>query len=129
MERHPSARAGAHSLSQPPSLSPNRSKTLVVKHADVLVTMDGARRELRDAGLYVEDNRIVAVGPSAELPEQADEVLDLRGHLVIPGLVNTHHHMYQSLTRAIPAAPAAGSTTASRPRGASACAFTRAAAA
>lgn len=104
MERHPSARAGAHSLSQPPSLSPNRSKTLVVKHADVLVTMDGARRELRDAGLYVEDNRIVAVGPSAELPEQADEVLDLRGHLVIPGLVNTHHHMYQSLTRAIPAA-------------------------
>lgn len=104
MERHPSARAGAHSLSQPPSLSPNRSKTLVVKHADVLVTMDGARRELRDAGLYVEDNRIVAVGPSTELPEQADEVLDLRGHLVIPGLVNTHHHMYQSLTRAIPAA-------------------------
>ncbi|MHA7152837.1 8-oxoguanine deaminase, partial [Burkholderia pseudomallei] len=104
MERHPSARAGAYSLSQPPSLSPNRSKTLVVKHADVLVTMDGARRELRDAGLYVEDNRIVAVGPSAELPEQADEVLDLRGHLVIPGLVNTHHHMYQSLTRAIPAA-------------------------
>lgn len=104
MERHPSARAGAHSLSQPPSLSPNRPKTLVVKHADVLVTMDGARRELRDAGLYVEDNRIVAVGPSAELPGQADEVLDLRGHLVIPGLVNTHHHMYQSLTRAIPAA-------------------------
>lgn len=104
MERHPSARAGAPSLSQPPSLSPNRPKTLVVKHADVLVTMDGARRELRDAGLYVEDNRIVAVGPSAELPGQADEVLDLRGHLVIPGLVNTHHHMYQSLTRAIPAA-------------------------
>lgn len=81
---------------------PNR--TMLVKHADVLVTMDGARRELRDGGLYIEDNRIVAVGPTADLPETADEVLDMRGHLVIPGLVNTHHHMYQSLTRAIPAA-------------------------
>jgi 8-oxoguanine deaminase len=43
-------------------------------------------------------------GATAELPQTADEVLDLRGHLVIPGLVNTHHHMYQSLTRALPAA-------------------------
>ena len=79
-------------------------KAMLVKHADVLVTMDGERRELRDAGLYIEDNRIVAVGPTDQLPASADEVLDLRGHLVIPGLVNTHHHMYQSLTRAIPAA-------------------------
>ncbi|NPT39006.1 8-oxoguanine deaminase [Paraburkholderia xenovorans] len=79
-------------------------QTMLVKHADVLVTMDGARRELRDGGLYIEDNRIVAVGPTAQLPQTADDVLDLRGHLVIPGLVNTHHHMYQSLTRAIPAA-------------------------
>jgi cytosine/adenosine deaminase-related metal-dependent hydrolase len=81
-----------------------RPKTMLVKHAQVLVTMDGARRELRDAGLFVEGNRIVAVGPSHELPSGADEVVDLRGHLVMPGLVNTHHHMYQSLTRAIPAA-------------------------
>lgn len=81
-----------------------RPKTMLVKHADVLVTMDGARRELRDAGLYIEDNRIVAVGPTSELPSSADEVLDMRGHLVMPGLVNTHHHMYQSLTRAVPAA-------------------------
>ncbi|TDV37953.1 cytosine/adenosine deaminase-related metal-dependent hydrolase [Paraburkholderia caballeronis] len=77
-------------------------KTLLVKHADVVVTMDGARREIRDGGLYVEDNRIVAVGPTAELPASADDVLDLRGHLLLPGLVNTHHHMYQSLTRAVP---------------------------
>lgn len=81
-----------------------RPKTMLVKHADVLVTMDGARRELRDAGLFVEGNRIVAVGPTHELPSEADEILDLRGHLVMPGLVNTHHHMYQSLTRAVPAA-------------------------
>src|SRR6185503_19948123 len=43
-------------------------------------------------------------GPSAELPATADEVLDLGGHIVLPGLVNTHHHLYQTLTRAVPAA-------------------------
>ncbi|MBN4666500.1 8-oxoguanine deaminase [Pandoraea nosoerga] len=80
------------------------SKTLLVKNADVLVTMDAGRREIARGGLYVEDNRIVAVGTSDTLPATADEVLDLSGHVVIPGLVNTHHHMYQSLTRAIPAA-------------------------
>ena len=79
-------------------------KTLLVKNAAVLVTMDDQRRELRDAGLFTEDNRIVAVGPTAELPATADEVLDLRGHIVLPGLINTHHHMYQSLTRAVTAA-------------------------
>ncbi|WP_277052299.1 8-oxoguanine deaminase [Zestomonas thermotolerans] len=79
-------------------------KTLLVKNADLLVTMDGQRREITQGGLYVEDNLIVQVGPSAELPTSADEVLDMQGHIVIPGLVNTHHHMYQSLTRAVPAA-------------------------
>ncbi|VVD73919.1 8-oxoguanine deaminase [Pandoraea fibrosis] len=79
-------------------------KTLLVKNAEVLVTMDAGRREIARGGLYVEDNRIVAVGTSDTLPATADEVLDLTGHVVIPGLVNTHHHMYQSLTRAIPAA-------------------------
>ncbi|WP_017937960.1 8-oxoguanine deaminase [Zestomonas thermotolerans] len=79
-------------------------KTLLVKNADLLVTMDGQRREITQGGLYVEDNLIVQVGPSAELPASADEVLDMQGHIVIPGLVNTHHHMYQSLTRAVPAA-------------------------
>lgn len=79
-------------------------KTLLVKNAEVLVTMDGGRREIARGGLYIEDNRIVAVGNSDTLPATADEVLDMTGHVVIPGLVNTHHHMYQSLTRAIPAA-------------------------
>ena len=81
-----------------------RPKTLLVKNAAILVTMDDARRELRDAGLFIEANRIVAVGPTAELPATADEIIDLRGHIVLPGLINTHHHMYQSLTRAVPAA-------------------------
>ena len=78
--------------------------TLLVKNADVLDTMDERRREIPGGGLFAEDGRILAVGASAELPATADEVLDLRGHVVIPGLVNTHHHMFQSLTRAVPAA-------------------------
>ncbi|SDD42194.1 8-oxoguanine deaminase [Paraburkholderia lycopersici] len=80
------------------------ARTLLLKNADMLVTMDGARREIRGGGIYAEGNRIVAVGPTAELPATADEVIDAGGHLVTPGLVNTHHHMYQSLTRAVPAA-------------------------
>lgn len=79
-------------------------KTLLVKNADMVVTMDAARREIRNGGLFVSDHRIVAVGPTADLPQTADEVLDLDGHIVIPGLVNTHHHMFQTLTRALPAA-------------------------
>ncbi|NWL75525.1 8-oxoguanine deaminase [Pseudomonas taiwanensis] len=80
------------------------AKTLLVKNADLLVTMDGQRREIRQGGMFIEDNRIVQVGPSSELPQTADEVLDMKGKIVIPGLVNTHHHMYQSLTRVVPAA-------------------------
>ncbi len=80
------------------------AKTMLVKNADVLVTMDAERREIARGGLYIEDNRIVAVGSTEALPSIADEVLDLTGHIVLPGLINTHHHMYQTLTRALPAA-------------------------
>ncbi|MDP3846663.1 MAG: 8-oxoguanine deaminase [Pseudomonadales bacterium RIFCSPLOWO2_12_59_9] len=80
------------------------AKTLLVKNAELLVTMDGERREIKQGGLYIVGNQIVQVGPSSELPATADEVLDLKGHIVIPGLVNTHHHMYQSLTRVVPSA-------------------------
>jgi cytosine/adenosine deaminase-related metal-dependent hydrolase len=76
--------------------------TLLVKHAHTLVTMDEARRELSDGALFARDGVIEQVGPSADLPESADTVLDLRDHVVLPGLVNTHHHLYQSLTRVIP---------------------------
>ena len=77
--------------------------TLLAKNADVLVTMDGQRRELKDAGLFARDGVIVAVGPTAELPESADRVLDLRGHILLPGLINCHHHLDQVLTRNLPA--------------------------
>ncbi|NIA24770.1 MAG: 8-oxoguanine deaminase, partial [Gammaproteobacteria bacterium] len=76
--------------------------TLLVKHAAVLVTMDPDRREISDGGLFARDGWIEQVGPTAELPDRADEVLDVSGHVVLPGLVNTHHHLYQTLTRALP---------------------------
>jgi cytosine/adenosine deaminase-related metal-dependent hydrolase len=78
--------------------------TLLVKNSHTLVTMDAERREIRDGGLFIRDHVIEHVGPSAEMPQDADEVLDLRGrHVVLPGLINTHHHFYQTLTRVIPA--------------------------
>ena len=82
--------------------------TLLVKHAQVLATMDGERREILDGGMFIEGGFIKQVGPSADLPATADEVLDLSGHLVLPGFINTHHHFYQTLTRAIPGAQDAG---------------------
>ena len=75
--------------------------TLLLKHADLLVTMDAARRRIADGGLLVRDNAIVQAGPTAELPADADTVIDARGMIVLPGLVNTHHHLYQTLTRCI----------------------------
>lgn len=78
--------------------------TLLVKHADLLVTMDGDRHRFPDGGMFVRDNVIEWVGPTAELPAEADRVINARGMIVLPGLVNTHHHLYQTLTRAVPAA-------------------------
>ena len=76
--------------------------TLLIRNAACVATFDDARRELADASVFVRDHRIEAIGAAAELPQTADEVIDARAHLVMPGLVNTHHHMVQSLTRAIP---------------------------
>ena len=66
--------------------------------------MDAQRREIADGAVFARDGVIEAVGPSAQLPQSADEVIDARGQVVIPGLVNTHHHFYQTLTRVVPAA-------------------------
>jgi cytosine/adenosine deaminase-related metal-dependent hydrolase len=78
--------------------------TLLVKNATLLVTMDDQRREIPGGGLLIRGGFIEQVGPSADLPPTADRVIDLEGHIVLPGLVNTHHHFYQTLTRAVPAA-------------------------
>ena len=78
-------------------------RTLLIRNAHLLVTMDAQRREIPDGAVFVRDKVIEAVGSTAELPATADEVIDARHQIVIPGLVNTHHHMYQTLTRALPA--------------------------
>ncbi len=78
--------------------------TLLVKNARLLATMDADRREIAQGGLFIEDGFIKQAGATSELPQTADEVLDLGNHILLPGLVNTHHHFYQTLTRAVPAA-------------------------
>ncbi|MFZ1594596.1 MAG: 8-oxoguanine deaminase [Anaerolineae bacterium] len=75
--------------------------TLLLQHADLLVTMDAQRRQIKDGALFVRDQAIEQVGPTASLPASADTVINARGMIVLPGLVNTHHHLYQSLTRAL----------------------------
>jgi 8-oxoguanine deaminase len=80
--------------------------SLLIRNADVLVTMDKDRREILGGNIYVENGKISAVGTLDDMPSRAidaDEILDLRGHVVIPGLVNTHHHMDQTLLRVMPA--------------------------
>ena len=78
--------------------------TLLIKNVALLATMDAKRREIQDGALFIRDGFIVQVGTTTELPKTADEVIDLSGHVVLPGLVNTHHHFYQTLTRVLPAA-------------------------
>jgi 8-oxoguanine deaminase len=79
--------------------------TLLVKNSHTLVTMDDQRREIAGGGLFIRDNVIEQVGPTHDLPGEADRVLDLQGrHVVLPGLVNTHHHFFQTLTRVVPGA-------------------------
>jgi 8-oxoguanine deaminase len=79
--------------------------TLLVNNIHTLVTMDPTRREIPNGALFIRDHIIEQVGTTAELPQTANETLDLQGrHIVLPGFVNTHHHFFQTLTKAIPAA-------------------------
>ncbi len=78
--------------------------TLLIRNARLLVTMDAQRREIADGAVFVRDNVIEAVGPTDALPKSADVAIDAHNHVVLPGLVNTHHHMFQTLTRVVPAA-------------------------
>lgn len=86
-----------------PLTSPGMA-TLLITGAEVLATMDESLGEIPDGAMCIADGWIEAVGPSSELAGEADEVVDLGGHVVLPGLVNTHHHLYQTLTRAFPGA-------------------------
>jgi 8-oxoguanine deaminase len=81
--------------------------TLLIRDARCIALMDDAQTELKDTSLLIRGNLIAGIGAAGALLQSAggrvDEVIDARGHIVMPGMVNTHHHMYQSLTRAIPA--------------------------
>ncbi len=76
--------------------------TLLVRNAQVVITMDDQRREISGGGLFIRDGWIEQIDASAKLSAEADEVIDLSGHIVLPGFVNTHHHLNQSLDRAYP---------------------------
>jgi 8-oxoguanine deaminase len=82
--------------------------TLLARNAEIVVTMDSKRREIRRGGIFARHGFIEAVGPDESLPQTADTVLDLDGQILLPGLVNCHHHLDQVLTRNIPAAQNAG---------------------
>ena len=78
--------------------------TIFIKNASMLVTMQDEQQSIADGALYIEDNVITWTGATASAPpeyEEADRVIDASGMVVLPGLVNTHHHFYQTLTRVI----------------------------
>lgn len=74
----------------------------LIKGADVVLTMDDQRRELHGADLLLRDGVIADIGH--DLTAERAAVLQAKGKIVTPGLVNTHHHLYQTLTRAVPGA-------------------------
>ena len=75
---------------------------LLIRNADVILTMDDTRAELAGADIKVSGGVIVDVGQG--LSADGCQIVDAAGTVVTPGLVNTHHHLYQTLTRAVPAA-------------------------
>lgn len=77
------------------------TRAVLLRGADTILTMDDARRELSGHDVLLRDGVIAQIGVGLVAPEGA-EVVDVSGCLITPGLVNTHHHLYQSLTRAVP---------------------------
>jgi cytosine/adenosine deaminase-related metal-dependent hydrolase len=75
---------------------------LVIADADLIATVDAERREIRGGWIAIENALISAVGGPGDAPPEAARTLSAAGCLVTPGLVNTHHHLYQNLTRAYP---------------------------
>ena len=78
--------------------------TLLIRHATLIAAMDDQDQRWADGGLLATDHVITQVGPTESLPDTADQVIDATGLIILPGLVNTHHHFYQTLTRALPQA-------------------------
>lgn len=78
--------------------------SLLIQHAAHIVSMDDAATTWEDGGIYVEENVIRQIGPMEQLPTRADHVIDAHDMIILPGLINTHHHFYQTLTRNLPEA-------------------------
>jgi 8-oxoguanine deaminase len=78
--------------------------SLLLRHADVIHTCDDARGSIRDGYVHVRDGCIAALGPEPAPVLAVDEEISVAGSLVTPGLVNIHHHLFQTLTRAVPLA-------------------------
>jgi cytosine/adenosine deaminase-related metal-dependent hydrolase len=76
--------------------------TLLIRDAAHIETFDDAGSMYANASIFVRDGAIEAIGAAVDLPRTADRIVDASGCVVIPGLVNTHHHFYQTLTRAVP---------------------------
>jgi 8-oxoguanine deaminase len=82
--------------------------SILIQHVKILVTMDAQRREIADAAILIEGREILHVGTMEEVEKwmlqnsrQAEQVIDASGTIILPGLVNCHHHLYQTLTRSI----------------------------
>ena len=72
-----------------------------IKNALAIATCDDRFTRIRNGSIYIEGNVIKDIGSA--LNYQADEIIDASGKVIFPGLVNTHHHLYQTLTRNLPA--------------------------
>jgi len=77
------------------------TKTWIIKNAHTILTMDDMRRELNGHDILLRDGVISEIGENFSVPAGA-EIVDAQNAVITPGLVNTHHHLYQSLTRAVP---------------------------
>jgi len=78
--------------------------TILVRNADLLLTMDPEQERIPGGGMFIRGHVVESVGKTEELPTEADKVIDASGMLIMPGLINVHHHLYQTLTRALPGA-------------------------
>jgi 8-oxoguanine deaminase len=81
---------------------------LLIEQAEVLVTMNAARDEIAQGSMLVKDNEIIHIDDHSAMQDYlqqqqitADEVINAAGCVVMPGLVNCHHHLYQTLTRTL----------------------------
>jgi len=86
----------------------NAARSVLLQNCHVIATMApsaaGGRLEIAGGYVLIRGNLVERVGSAEEAPPPADEIIDMTDHVVMPGMVNTHHHMFQSLTRAVPAA-------------------------